>query len=535
MSKKVTFGSTAREQMMAGMNLAVDTCKVTLGPSGRNVVLQQADGSAKITKDGVEVIKSIEPEEMNEYLGARMVADVSGKTADQAGDGTTTAAVLAQSILLEGLKAVVAGLNPLDIKAGIELGVQAMVKHLQEISKPISSSEEIAQVGTISANGDHTVGADIANAMEQVGADGIITVEESNELQTTINIVKGLQLEAGFVSPLFINNRATVQSELTNPYVLLVDGRIRGIRDLMPIMEQVHANNRPLFIIAEDVAEEITTNLLLNLSKNLLVSCLIKAPGMGIYRTNILKDVAVLTGATVVSEENQLKLVDVKLEQLGTAAQITTDREHALIINPNANKKAIEERIAAIRAEINTVHSPQEKEVLQRRIAKLVGGIGVIKVGGLTELEMKEKHMRVEDALYATRAAVEEGILPGGGVALLRARSALMDLMGANSDQDRGISILYRAVEAPLRQIVLNRGGMPDVVVNKVLEGGDDFGYNAATDTFGDMLKMGIIDPTKVTRCALQNAASIASLMLTTEAIVAYIPFKRTKTIGGDD
>ena len=524
-AKDVQFGNEVRQKMVNGVNVLANAVRVTLGPKGRNVVLDRAFGGPHITKDGVSVAKEIELKDKFENMGAQMVKEVASKTNDVAGDGTTTATVLAQSIVAEGMKYVTAGMNPTDLKRGIDKAVSALVKELQNIAKPVpEKSKEIAQVASISANSDESIGNIIAQAMNEVGKEGVITVEDGKSLENEVEVVKGMQFDRGYLSPYFVNNPEKQLAELDSPFVLLFDKKISNIRDLLPVLEQVAKTSRPLLIIAEDVEGEALATLVVNNIRGILKTVAVKAPGFGDRRKAMLQDIAILTGGTVIAEEVGLSLEKATLEDLGQAKRIEVGKENTTIIDGLGDKSAVEARVAEIRTQIETATSEYDKEKLQERVAKLAGGVAVIKVGAATEVEMKEKKDRVDDALHATRAAVEEGVVAGGGVALLRARSALSKVETANADQEAGVQIVLRAVESPLRQIVANAGGEPSVVVNKVLEGNGNFGYNAGNDSYGDMLEMGVIDPAKVTRFALQNAASIAGLMLTTECMVADIP-----------
>ena len=524
-AKDVQFGNEVRQKMVNGVNVLSNAVKVTLGPKGRNVVLDRAFGGPHITKDGVTVAKEIELKDKFENMGAQMVKEVASKTNDVAGDGTTTATVLAQAIVAEGMKYVTAGMNPTDLKRGIDKAVSALVKELQNIAKPVpEKSKEIAQVASISANSDESIGNIIAQAMNEVGKEGVITVEDGKSLENEVEVVKGMQFDRGYLSPYFVNNPEKQLAELDSPFVLLFDKKISNIRDLLPVLEQVAKTSRPLLIIAEDVEGEALATLVVNNIRGILKTVAVKAPGFGDRRKAMLQDIAILTGGTVIAEEVGLSLEKATLEDLGQAKRIEVGKENTTIIDGLGDKSAVEARVAEIRTQIETATSEYDKEKLQERVAKLAGGVAVIKVGAATEVEMKEKKDRVDDALHATRAAVEEGVVAGGGVALLRARSALNKVETANADQEAGVQIVLRAVESPLRQIVANAGGEPSVVVNKVLEGNGNFGYNAGNDSYGDMLEMGVIDPAKVTRFALQNAASIAGLMLTTECMVADIP-----------
>ena len=523
-AKDVKFGDVARQKMMIGVNVLADAVKVTLGPKGRNVVLDRAFGAPTITKDGVSVAKEIELKDKFENMGAQMVKEVSSKTSDVAGDGTTTATVLAQAMLKEGMKFVAAGMNPMDLKRGMDKAVAAIVGELQKISKPCTTTKEIAQVGSISANSESTIGDIIANAMSKVGKEGVITVEDGTSLESELDVVEGMQFDRGYLSPYFINNNDKQIAGLDNPFVLLHDKKISNIRDLLPALEQVAKAGRPLLIIAEDIDGEALATLVVNNIRGILKTCAVKAPGFGDRRKAMLEDIAILTGGTVIAEEVGLTLDKITLAELGQAKRIDVSKDNTIIIDGAGKTENITGRIAQINRQVEEATSDYDKEKLQERKAKLAGGVAVIKVGAATEVEMKEKKARVEDALHATRAAVEEGIVPGGGVALLRAKAGIGSLVGDNADQDAGIKIILRAIEEPLRQIVINCGDEASVVVNKVLEGTGNYGYNAATSVYGDMVEMGVLDPTKVTRTALQNAASVASLMLTTDAMVAELP-----------
>ena len=523
-AKDVKFSDDARQKMLHGVNILANAVKVTLGPKGRNVVLEKSFGSPTITKDGVSVAKEIELKDKFENMGAQMVKEVSSQTSDVAGDGTTTATVLAQSILTEGMKAVAAGMNPMDLKRGIDKAVIAAVDELQKLSKPCTDDKAIAQVGTISANSDTEIGDIIAEAMGKVGKEGVITVEEGSGLANELDVVEGMQFDRGYLSPYFVNNQQNMSAELEDPFILLYDKKISNIRDLLPVLEGVAKAGRPLLIIAEDVEGEALATLVINNMRGIVKVAAVKAPGFGDRRKAMLQDIAILTGGTVVSEEVGLSLEKATLDDLGSAKKIIVTKEETTIIDGAGKPKEIEDRVNQIRAQIEEASSDYDREKLQERVAKLAGGVAVIKVGAATEVEMKEKKARVEDALHATRAAVEEGVVPGGGVALIRVRAALAKLKGDNHDQDIGINIARRAMEEPMRQIVSNAGDEASVVVNKVEEGKDTFGYNAATGEYGDMIEMGILDPTKVTRSALQNAASVAGLMITTEAMVADQP-----------
>ena len=523
-AKEVQFGTEVRQKMVNGVNVLANAVKVTLGPKGRNVVLDRSFGGPHITKDGVTVAKEIELKDKFENMGAQMLKEVASKTNDVAGDGTTTATVLAQAIVAEGMKYVTAGMNPTDLKRGIDKAVNALVGELANISKPCETYEQIAQVGAISANSDEQVGKIIADAMEEVGKEGVITVEDGKSLENELEVVKGMQFDRGYLSPYFVNDVEKQIAGLDNPFVLLFDKKISNIRDLLPVLEQVAKTSRPLLIIAEDVEGEALATLVVNSIRGILKTVAVKAPGFGDRRKAMLQDIAILTGGTVIAEEIGLTLEQATLEHLGQAKRIEISKENTTIIDGHGDKAAVEARVGEIRKQIEVATSDYDKEKLQERVAKLAGGVAVIKVGAATEVEMKEKKDRVDDALHATRAAVEEGVVAGGGVALLRARAALKSVETANADQEAGVKIVLRAIEAPLRQIVANAGGEPSVVVNKVLEGKDNFGYNAGSDTYGDMIQMGVLDPAKVTRSALQHAASIAGLMLTTECMIADIP-----------
>ncbi len=532
-AKDVKFGDPARQRMVAGVNVLANAVKVTLGPKGRNVVLDRSFGAPTITKDGVSVAKEIELKDKFENMGAQMVKEVASKTSDVAGDGTTTATVLAQSILNEGMKYVAAGMNPMDLKRGIDKAVVALVAELKKIAKPCTTSKEIAQVGSISANSDSSIGDIIAGAMDKVGKEGVITVEDGSGLENELDVVEGMQFDRGYLSPYFINHADKQIAALEDPFVRLHDKKISNIRDLLPVLEQVAKAGKPLLIIAEDVDGEALATLVVNNIRGILKTCAVKAPGFGDRRKAMLEDIAILTGGTVVAEEVGLSLEKATLQDLGRAKRIEVGKENTTIIDGAGSADNIKGRIAQINKQIEEVTSDYDREKLQERKAKLAGGVAVIKVGAATEVEMKEKKARVEDALHATRAAVEEGIVAGGGVALLRAKSAISSLKGDNHDQDAGIKIVMRAIEEPLRQIVYNCGEEASVVVNKVLEGKGNYGYNAATGEYGDLVEMGVLDPAKVTRTALQNAASIAGLMLTTEAMVGELPEDKPAPMGG--
>ncbi|MGO4158015.1 chaperonin GroEL [Cupriavidus sp. YAF13] len=523
-AKDVVFGDAARAKMVEGVNILANAVKVTLGPKGRNVVLERSFGGPTVTKDGVSVAKEIELKDKLQNMGAQMVKEVASKTSDNAGDGTTTATVLAQSIVREGMKYVAAGMNPMDLKRGIDKAVVNAVEELKKLTKTTTTSKEIAQVGSISANSDEVIGKLIAEAMDKVGKEGVITVEDGKSLADELEVVEGMQFDRGYLSPYFINNPEKQVVALDNPFVLLFDKKISNIRDLLPVLEQVAKSGRPLLIIAEDVEGEALATLVVNNIRGILKTAAVKAPGFGDRRKAMLEDIAILTGGAVIAEEIGLTLEKATLQELGQAKRIEIGKENTIIIDGAGDAGSIEARVKQIRAQIEEATSDYDREKLQERVAKLAGGVAVIKVGAATEVEMKEKKARVEDALHATRAAVEEGIVPGGGVALLRARAAIANLTGDNADQNAGIKIVLRAMEEPLRQIVLNAGEEASVVVAKVIEGKGNYGYNAATGEYGDLVEMGVLDPTKVTRTALQNAASVASLMLTTDCAVAETP-----------
>ncbi|AXE30472.1 chaperonin GroEL [Chromobacterium phragmitis] len=523
-AKDVKFGDSARSKMVTGVNILADAVKVTLGPKGRNVVLDRSFGAPTITKDGVSVAKEIELKDKFENMGAQMVKEVASKTSDVAGDGTTTATVLAQAIVQEGMKYVAAGMNPMDLKRGIDKAVVSLVGEIAKIAKPCSTSKEIAQVGSISANSDTDIGEIIANAMDKVGKEGVITVEDGKSLNNELDVVEGMQFDRGYLSPYFINNQDKQIAALDNPFILLFDKKISNIRDLLPVLEQVAKSGRPLLIIAEDVEGEALATLVVNTIRGILKVVAVKAPGFGDRRKAMLEDIAKLTGGEVIAEEVGLTLEKASLDQLGQAKRVEVGKENTTIIDGAGEAVTIQARVGEIRKQMEEATSDYDREKLQERVAKLAGGVAVIKVGAATEVEMKEKKARVEDALHATRAAVEEGVVAGGGVALLRARATLESLKTDNVDQEAGVKIVLRAIEAPLRQIVKNAGDEPSVVVNKVLEGKGNFGYNAATGEYGDMLEMGVLDPAKVTRSALQHAASVAGLMLTTDCMIAELP-----------
>ena len=523
-AKDVIFGGEARARMVEGVNILANAVKVTLGPKGRNVVLERSFGAPTVTKDGVSVAKEIELKDKLQNMGAQMVKEVASKTSDNAGDGTTTATVLAQAIVHEGMKYVAAGMNPMDLKRGIDKAVTALIEQLKKLSKPTTTTKEIAQVGSISANSDHSIGEIIAKAMDKVGKEGVITVEDGKSLENELDIVEGMQFDRGYLSPYFINNPEKQAALLDNPFVLLFDKKISNIRDLLPTLEQVAKAGRPLLIIAEDVEGEALATLVVNTIRGILKVVAVKAPGFGDRRKAMLEDIAILTGGKVIAEEIGLTLEKVTLADLGSAKRVEVGKENTIIIDGAGAASDIEARVKQVRVQIEEATSDYDREKLQERVAKLAGGVAVIKVGAATEVEMKEKKARVEDALHATRAAVEEGIVAGGGVALLRAKQAAGKIVGDNADQEAGIKLVLKAIEAPLREIVYNAGGEASVVVNAVLAGKGNYGFNAANDTYGDMIEMGILDPTKVTRTALQNAASVASLMLTTECMVAEAP-----------
>jgi len=534
-AKDVRFGDDARTRMMRGVNILANAVRVTLGPKGRNVVLEKSFGAPTITKDGVSVAREIELEDKFENMGAQMVKEVSSQTNDVAGDGTTTATVLAQAIIREGMKSVTAGMNPMDLKRGIDKAVLAAVEELSKLAKPCNDKKAIAQVASISANSDASIGDIIAEAMERVTTEGVITVEEGTGLQNELDVVEGMQFDRGYLSPYFINNQQKMQAELDDPYILIHDKKISNIRELLPVLEGVAKAGKPLLIIAEDVEGEALATLVVNSMRGIVKVAAVKAPGFGERRKAMLQDIAVLTGGVVISEEVGLSLEKATLDDLGNAKKVIIDKENTTVIDGAGAKADIDGRVAQIRAQIETATSDYDKEKLQERVAKLAGGVAVIKVGAATEVEMKEKKDRVDDALHATRAAVEEGVVPGGGVALIRVLDAVRKLKGDNHEQDVGISIACRAMEEPLRQIVSNAGDEPSVVINKVQEGKGNMGYNAATAEYGDMIEMGILDPAKVTRTALQNAASVAGLMITTEAMIAELPKEEAAApMGGD-
>jgi len=531
-AKDVRFHEPARHKLLAGVNILADAVKVTLGPKGRNVVLERSFGAPTVTKDGVSVAKEIELKDKFENMGAQMVKEVASKTSDVAGDGTTTATVLAQAIVREGMKFVASGMNPMDLKRGIDKAVIAVVEELKKLSKPCTTSKEIAQVGAISANADEAIGKIISDAMDKVGKEGVITVEDGKGLDNELEVVEGMQFDRGYLSPYFINNAEKQISVLEEPYILLHDKKISSIRDLLPLLEQVAKSGKPLLIIAEEVEGEALATLVVNNLRGILKTSAVKAPGFGDRRKAMLEDIAILTGGQVIAEETGQTLEKATLKDLGRAKRIEVAKEETTIIDGAGDAKTIEGRVKNIRTQIDEATSDYDKEKLQERVAKLAGGVAVIKVGAATEVEMKEKKARVEDALHATRAAVEEGIVAGGGVAYIRARGALSKVKGDNADQEAGVKIVMRALEEPLRQIVANSGAEPSVVLNKIAEGKGNFGFNAQTEQFGDMVEMGVLDPTKVSRTALQNAASVAGLLLTTEAMVAEL-VEEKKNAGG--
>jgi len=532
-AKDIKFHDSARNRIVAGVNLLADAVKVTLGPKGRYVVLERSFGAPTVTKDGVAVAKEIELKDRFENMGAQLIKEVASKTSDMAGDGTTTATLLAQSIVQEGMKYVAAGMNPMDLKRGIDKAVEAVVAELKKISRPTTTSKEIAQIGAISANADASIGKIIADAMEKVGKEGVITVEDGKSLDNELELVEGMKFDRGYLSPYFINSPEKQIAVLDNPYILLHDKRISRIGDLLPLLEQVAKAGRPLLVIAEDLEGEALATLVVNNLRGTLKTTAVKAPGFGDRRKAMLEDIAIVTGGTVISEEVGRKLEKVTLMDLGQAKRIEVGKETTTIIDGSGDSKQIEARVKNIRKQIDDATSDYDREKLQERVAKLAGGVALIKVGAATEMEMKEKKARVEDALHATRAAVEEGIVAGGGVALIRARQGIQSLKGTNTDQDAGIKIVMRALEEPLRQIVANAGAEPSVALNRVAEGEGNFGYNASNDTYGDLVEMGVLDPTKVTRCALENAASVATLILTTDAMVAELPKDEAHRHGG--
>jgi chaperonin GroEL len=525
-AKQLMFSQQARAEMLKGVNILANAVKETLGPRGRNVLIEKSFGAPVVTKDGVTVAKEITLENKVQNIGAQMVKEVASKTSDTAGDGTTTATVLAQAIFREGLKAVESGMDPMDLKRGIEKGTAAAIEELQRISKPCKDATAIAQVGTISANADESVGRIIADAMEKVGKEGVITIEEGSSIENELELVEGMQFDRGYLSPYFINDQATMSVQLENPFILINDKKISNIREMLPVLEQVAKSGRPLLVIAEDVEGEALATLVVNNLRGVLKAAAVKAPGFGDRRKAMLQDIAVLTGGKVISEEVGLSLEKATLADMGSAKKIRISKEETTIVDGGGKKTAIQGRVKELQNQIEETTSDYDREKLEERVAKLAGGVALVKVGAATEIEMKEKKARVEDALHATRAAVQEGIVPGGGVALIRARKAVEALAPDNEDQRAGIRILLRAMEEPLRQIVANGGADPAVVLNKVKEGKGSYGYNAATDEYGDLVAMGIIDPTKVTRLALQNAVSVAGLLLTTEAAITDKPEK---------
>lgn len=531
MAKEIKFGDVARQKLLQGVNVLADAVKITLGPKGRNVIIDKSFGSPTVTKDGVSVAKEIDLEDKFENMGAQMVKEVASQTSDAAGDGTTTATVLTQSILSGGFKAVAAGMNPMDLKRGVDKAVIAMVKEIEKLSTPCTDTKAIAQVGTISANADEAVGQIIAEAMEKVGKEGVITVEDGSGLEDELDIVEGMQFDRGYLSAYFINNQDSMSADLEEPLVLLVDKKISNIRDMLGLLEGVAKAGRPLLVIAEDVEGEALATLVVNNMRGIVKVAAVKAPGFGDRRKAMLEDIAILTGGTVISEEVGLNLEGATIDDLGSAKRVQISKENTTIIDGAGDSKNIKGRVSQIRAQIEETSSDYDREKLQERVAKLAGGVAVIKVGAGTEIEMKEKKARVEDALHSTRAAVEEGVVPGGGVALVRALQKVEGLKGDNEDQDVGISLLLRAACTPLRQIVENSGEEPSVILDKVKAGKGNYGFNAATGEYGDMIKMGILDPAKVTRTALQAAGSIAGLMITTEAMVAEKP--EEKAAGG--
>ena len=533
-AKEVRFGEDARSRILKGVNTLANAVKVTLGPKGRNVVLQKSFGSPTITKDGVSVAKEIELADAYENMGAQIVKEAASKTSDNAGDGTTTATVLAQAFIREGLKAVAAGINPMDLKRGIDKAVVAAVGELKSLSKPTADDKAIAQVGTISANSDTNIGDIIATAMKKVGKEGVITVEEGSGLDNELDVVEGMQFDRGYLSPYFINNQQSQQVELDDPFILIHDKKVSNVRELLPVLEAVAKAGKPLLIVAEEVEGEALATLVVNTIRGIVKVAAVKAPGFGDRRKAILEDIAILTNGQVISEEVGLQLEKSTINDLGRAKRVVITKENTTIIDGAGEAEKIQARIGQVKAQIEETSSDYDREKLQERVAKLAGGVAVIKVGAATEVEMKEKKARVEDALHATRAAVEEGVVPGGGVALIRALKAVEGLKGDNEDQNLGIAITRRALEAPLREIVFNAGGEPSVVVNQVKEGKGNYGYNAATGEFGDMIEFGILDPTKVTRSALQYASSVAGLAITTEAMVAELPKKEEHNHGGE-
>jgi len=528
-ARNVTFNADSREKMVEGVNILANAVKQTLGPKGRNVVFERQFGAPVITKDGVTVAKEIELEDKLQNMGAQIVKEVASRTADKAGDGTTTATVLAQSIIKEGMKFVATGMNPMDLKRGIDKAVEAAVEELTKISKPCNTQKEIAQVGSISANNEETIGQLISDAMEKVGKNGVITVEDGKVLQDELDVVEGMQFDRGYLSPYFVNNQEKMEAVLEEPYILLTDKKITAIQDLLPILEQIQREGKPVVVVAEDVEGEALATLVVNSMRGILKAVAVKAPGFGDRRKAMLEDIAVLTGGTMISEETGHKLEGATIDLLGKAARVEVDKENTIIIDGAGKKALIEDRVKSIEAQIDQSASDYDKEKLQERLAKLTGGVAVIKVGAATEVEMKEKKDRIDDALHATRAAVEDGIVAGGGVALVRAKTAIKELKGKNADQDAGIQIVLRAMEEPIRLITSNAGDSPDVVVAKVSEGEGAFGYNAGDGTYGDLVEMGVIDPTKVTKTALINAASVAGLLLTTNCAINFVPAKESE------
>ena len=523
-AKNVVFGEASRNKLVEGINVLADAVKVTLGPKGRNVVMERPYSAPIVTKDGVSVAREIELEDKIQNMGAQMIKEVASKTAVKAGDGTTTATVLAQSIVKEGMRYVVAGMNPMDLKRGIDKAVGAAIEELSNISKACNTSKEIAQVGSISANGDNTIGQLIADAMDKVGKNGVITVEDGKGLQDELEVVEGMQFDRGYLSPYFITNQDKQQSVLENPLVLIVDRKISNVRDLIPVLEHSAKVSRPLLIVSEDVEGEALATLVVNTMRGILKVCAVKAPGFGDRRKDILQDIATLTGGSVIVEELGMKLDETAVPHLGSAARVEVDKDTTIIIDGAGTAESISDRIKAIQTQSEVAGSDYEREKMQERLAKLSGGVAVLRVGAATEVEMKEKKDRVDDALHATRAAVDDGVVVGGGVALIRVKQAIKNLQGANPDQNAGIQIVLRAIEEPIRRIIQNAGESPDVIVNKVAEGTGNYGYNAATGEFGDLVGMGVIDPTKVTKTALINAASIAALVLTTDCTISDIP-----------
>jgi len=534
MAKQVLFGNDARTLMMNGVNILANAVKVTLGPKGRNVVLEKSFGAPTVTKDGVSVAKEIELTDRYENMGAQMVKEVASQTSDIAGDGTTTATVLAQAMVREGLKAVAAGMNPMDLKRGIDKAVAATVINLKEMAKPCADNAEIAQVGTISANSDTNIGEIIADAMAKVGKEGVITVEEGTGLDNELDVVEGMQFDRGYLSPYFVNDQETMVCDMDEPLILIHDKKVSNIRDLLPVLEAVAKAGRPLMIVAEDIEGEALATLVVNTIRGIVKVCAVKAPGFGDRRKAMLQDIAILTGATVISEEVGLTLEGATLNELGTAKKVQVSKDMTTLVDGAGNSDDIKARVEQVRSQLENTTSEYDREKLQERVAKLAGGVAVIKVGAATEVEMKEKKARVEDALHATRAAVEEGVVPGGGVALVRCIQSVKSLKGDNADQNVGIRLACRAMEEPMRQIATNAGDEASVVVNEVAQGEGNFGYNAATGEYGDMLAMGILDPAKVTRTALQNAASVSSLMLTTECMIADEPVDAGSAPAGD-